>query len=389
MTATALTRRPRSGSPTRSRRRVAAAIAWRLFPLAIPLVDLDIRLARAESIAQAEAIAASRRSRRAMRARAARFAHDESAQNYVELEGGGKSAFAALVAGDVYSPYWWEVRLFAPGEPTEATVRFRPDGAPIGFARRLPETFVPADPAGLALDRSCGAGARRARARADWGVDFGAYRLLEATQQTRTTGRVDHAFVYERTRRAHLADSRFRLRLAVAGNVLTEVTPFVYVPESFDRRFRELRSANNAIAGAASIAAARPLRHRRLRVRRAVARAQALAAVAARGGGGFAVGALLGATIARGRADRVVRLRHRAVGRRPSGCARSARRPAITFAGGLAAGRSSSWRPRACRGARFRRIRSSGACGRARPRRRGRCSAARSAAICSCRSRSR
>ncbi len=61
--------------------------------------------------------------------------------------------FAALVAGDVYSPYRWEVRLFAPGETAEAVVRFRPDGAPIGFALKLPETFVPADPAALALDR--------------------------------------------------------------------------------------------------------------------------------------------------------------------------------------------------------------------------------------------
>ena len=250
----ALTRRPAFWFAYAAAAAVALAVAWQLFPLAIPLVELDIRLPRAEAIAKAEAIA-TRLALAPVDARAAvRFAHDETAQNYVELEGGGKSVFAALVAGDVYSPYRWEVRLFAPGETAEAVVRLRPDGEPIGFTRRVPETFVPEDPAALALDRSAAQALAERGARDDWDVDFGAYRLLEATEQTRTTGRVDHSFVYERTA-GNLGDARFRLRLAVAGNVLTEVAPFVFVPESFERRFRELRSANNAIAGAASVAA--------------------------------------------------------------------------------------------------------------------------------------
>jgi len=250
----ALTRRPAFWFAYAAAAAVALAVAWQLFPLAIPLVELDIRLPRAEAIAKAETIA-TRLALAPVDARAAvRFAHDETAQNYVELEGGGKSVFAALVAGDVYSPYRWEVRLFAPGETAEAVVRLRPDGEPIGFTRRVPETFVPEDPVALALDRSAAQALAERGAREDWDVDFGAYRLLEATEQTRTTGRVDHSFVYERTA-GNLGDARFRLRLAVAGNVLTEVAPFVFVPESFERRFRELRSANNAIAGAASVAA--------------------------------------------------------------------------------------------------------------------------------------
>ncbi len=39
------------------------------------------------------------------------------------------------------------------------------------------------------------------------------------------------------------------------GDELTKVLPFVHVPEAFERRFQELRSANNAIASIASIAA--------------------------------------------------------------------------------------------------------------------------------------
>jgi hypothetical protein len=255
MAPAALTRRPAFWAAYVVVAATALAVAWRLFPLAIPAVHLDIKLGRADAIAKAREIAEREPLLPGELRAAAQFTHDEAVQNYVELEGGGKPAFAALVAGDVYSPYRWEVRLFAPGETTEETVRFRPDGALIGFTLRLPETFVPANRADRALDRAAAQALAERVAHDAWGVDFGAYRLLEATEQTRTSGRVDHAFVYERTG-GHLGDSRFRLRVSVAGNVLAEVAPFVFIPESFERRFSEMRSANNAIAGAATVAAA-------------------------------------------------------------------------------------------------------------------------------------
>ena len=228
---------------------IALVIAARLFPLAIPLVNLDIKLGRTEAIAKAQALAA-RLALAAPEARvAARFDHDGSAQNYIELEGGGRAAFAELTRGDVYAPYWWEVRLFNLGAIDETYIRFKPDGTPNGFARRLAETYV-RDPATKALDAATARTLAEQRARADWGVDFSRYRFLEQAQQTQPNGRVDHSFVYERPE--HLGDARVRLRLTVSGDELTAVAPFVFVPESFDRRYRELRSANNVIAGVAS-----------------------------------------------------------------------------------------------------------------------------------------
>jgi hypothetical protein len=232
----------------------ALAIAWRLFPLAIPLVSLDIKLARDDAIALAAERAGKLDLAPPGARTAARFAHDQALQNYVELEGGGKAAFAALVAGNDYAPYWWEVRLFAPGEVTESVIRFRPDGGTNGFSLKLAETWVPADPSGLALPADAARRLAEERARADWGIDLAAWTPLEQTSQARTTGRVDHAFVYER-KAAALGEARIRLRLALAGDRLTEVAPFAHVPESFQRRFDELRSANNTIAGVASLAA--------------------------------------------------------------------------------------------------------------------------------------
>ena len=78
---------------------MALGVAWRLFPLAIPLVNLDITLSRADAVARAEAVAGELRLAPVDARSAARFAHDSATQNYVELEGGGKSAFGAAGEG--------------------------------------------------------------------------------------------------------------------------------------------------------------------------------------------------------------------------------------------------------------------------------------------------
>jgi len=229
----------------------ALFIAARLFPLAIPVVNLDITQSRGEALARAQSLAAERGlPPRAIAA--ARFDHDGLAQNYVELEGGGKLAFAALTSGKLYSPYWWEVRRFTPGEIEEDTLRFRPDGAPLGFSRTIAESYVH-DAASKALARDAARALAEARAQADWGVDLSHYALIQQSQETRQTGRVDHEFVYERPEK--LGDATIRLRLVVAGDELVGVAPYVKVPERFQRRFEELRSVNNLIANVASVAA--------------------------------------------------------------------------------------------------------------------------------------
>lgn len=231
---------------------VALVIAARLFPLAIPIVNLDVKTSRVEAIAAARTLATKLRLAPAGARVAARFAHDGTTQNYIELEGGGKSAFAELTRGERYAPYWWEVRLFTLGAIDETVIRLKPDGTPDGFARRLPETYV-RDAATKALDATSARKLAETRARDDWGIDLAAYRLLEQSQQTQVSGRVDHSFTYERPE--PLGEARIRLLLGVAGDELVGVAPFVHIPESFARRYEELRSANNLIASLATISA--------------------------------------------------------------------------------------------------------------------------------------
>jgi hypothetical protein len=229
-----------------------AAAAW-LFPAAIPIVNLDVTTSRSEAIARARTLA-QRLSLAPAGARvAARFGHDATTQNYVELEGGGKRAFAELTRGDRYSPYWWEVRLFTLGAIDETTVKLAPDGRPLGFTRRVPENYVH-DATRKALDAGAARRLAEAQATQDFGIDLRAYRFLESSQQTQLSGRVDHTFTYERPE--PLGEARIRLLLGVAGDELVAVAPFVHVPESFGRRYEELRSANDLIANLATLSAA-------------------------------------------------------------------------------------------------------------------------------------
>ena len=116
----------------------------------------------------------------------------------------------------------------------------------------MAETHV-RDAATMALAPEAALELARSRAAQDWRVDFAPYKLLDQSQQTKPSGRVDHKFVFERSEA--LGEARIRLQLVVTGDELTQVLPFVHVPESFERRFAELRSTNTAIAGIASVSA--------------------------------------------------------------------------------------------------------------------------------------
>jgi Type II CAAX prenyl endopeptidase Rce1-like len=229
---------------------VSAVFAWRFFPQALPLISLDVKMTRDDAVDRAGALAGKLDLAPGDARRAALFTHDGATQNFVELDAGGKPRFAELLAGDVYAPYWWEVRLFKPGETAEARMRFRPDGSPYGFQLKVPE----AQP-GAALDEIAARAIAETRAREDWAIDFAPYKLIEHSDVRRSGGRVDHAFVYEREHET-LGDGRFRLRLGVAGDRLSDVSHYVFVPEAFNLRFQEMRSDNETIAKVASLSAA-------------------------------------------------------------------------------------------------------------------------------------
>ncbi len=219
----------------------AAFVGFRYFPQAFSIVALDITMDRDRALEGARAIMARDRLGPSGYRQAASFALDDQAQTFVELEGGGKDAFTNMMRSGLYSAYTWRVRQFQEGETNETTIRFTADGSPYGFVEKLRE-----DAPGAALD---GAAARQIGERdasARWNIDFSRYVLVEQGQERRQGGRVDHTLTYERPSPT-LNEGRYRLRVVVSGDRLTEVARFIKIPEAFTRRYESMRAANEAI----------------------------------------------------------------------------------------------------------------------------------------------
>ncbi len=78
-------------------------------------------------------------------------------------------------------------------------------------------------------------------------MDLARYARAETSKELRPNGRADHTFVYERPD-LRAGEGRYRLRLVVSGDRLTELTHFLRVPEAFAREYESMRSANEGIA---------------------------------------------------------------------------------------------------------------------------------------------
>ena len=229
----------------------SATFAIRNFSKALPIVSLDLRMDRSQALRSARALASrSHWGPESGFRQAASFGVDDTVQTFVELEGGGKEAFTQMIKQGLYAAYTWRVRHFKEGETHETLIRFTPAGEPYGFRERLRET----DP-GPSLPESDARRIAEHQAAEQWHVDLAAYKPAESSKEVRPSGRTDHTFVYERVAEKVKA-GRYRLRLVVSGDRLTELTHFLKVPEAFARRYEEMRSANNAIAFGAVAAVA-------------------------------------------------------------------------------------------------------------------------------------
>jgi Type II CAAX prenyl endopeptidase Rce1-like len=224
-----------------------ATAAW-LFPRALPIVALqqsltrDVALARADSFFRAHSLAPTG-------ARTAvRFEGNDSLRTFVELAGGGHDSLNALVRGEDVAPFTWSVRAFVPGDPREARVQFAPDGRIIGFERKLAEA-----------DRrpavSADSGQRLAEVALDTWIHDRAdrWKLVTASYETKkTSGRIDRTYTFERVDR-RIGGAPIRTEVAVAGDTPARIRSYVEIPESFRRRYAEMRSWNELIALVATL----------------------------------------------------------------------------------------------------------------------------------------
>ncbi len=229
---------------------ICTYLAVHFYPKAFPMVNLDIKMDRQSALKRANEIAIRNHWEPAKFRQAISFDVDEEAQNFIELTEGGNAAFSRVLKSGLYSFYTWRVRHFAENRTGETEIQFTPRGQFYGFDEKLPETLP-----GPALSITQALSIAEASAIQDWGVPLKEFKLVEKSHEIRSSHRVDHTFIYERPN-DQLGEGRYRLKLVVSGNRLTTIENFIKIPETFSRRYAEMRSANNTISSVASIAMA-------------------------------------------------------------------------------------------------------------------------------------
>lgn len=223
------------------------AFAFHFFPKAFPIIHLDITMDREQALEKADSIAQIHQYGPINYQNAVLFHTDSTVQTFIELEAGGKDAFVSMMENKLYMPYTWNVRHFKEFDKNETTIKFTPDGKPYGFIETISE-----NDAGAQLTEKAARLIAENNAQEYWNVDFTHYAVVEASQKIQPSNRIDHTFVYERTD-ATIGEGFYRLKIHVSGDKVTEITHSVKVPETFLRRYAEMRSANNTIAWAATI----------------------------------------------------------------------------------------------------------------------------------------
>src|SRR5258705_11350490 len=110
----------------------AAAFTLRNFSTAFPLVSIDLKMDRADALRTARELAHRNTWPPAGFDQAADFNGDQEAQNFIELEGGGKQELSRIVKEKIFALYTWRGRHLKKGAPHKKLVRFTPDGTHSG-----------------------------------------------------------------------------------------------------------------------------------------------------------------------------------------------------------------------------------------------------------------
>lgn len=221
----------------------AVATALALFPRAFPAVALENQLTAVTAVARADSFLAAHDLAPAATRRVVLFRASDSLLTYVDLAAGGTDSVNALVRGRDAAPFLWTVRAYEPADVHEATVDLAPDGRVLGFRRKLAEADV---------RPNIGADSAESLARtviARWlGDTTDRWTRTASSYETRKTSeREDRTFTFERTDRT-IGEATLRLDIVIGGDTPIEARPYAYVPESFSRRYGEMRSANNLLS---------------------------------------------------------------------------------------------------------------------------------------------
>ena len=223
--------------------------ATHFYPKAFPLVDLKIKMDRQTALSKAQDLARSQHWGPENFSQTAEFSLDRETQTYAELTDKGHSTFSQLLQEKFYSPYTWRVRHFQEGSPHETYIQFTPAGDFYSFNEIIPENQT-----GPALSQEEALNIAKNSVQKLWPFPFEDYPLTEKSFITQPNHRVDHFFTFENPHRTLGEEGKYRILLTVRGDRLSGIQSMIKIPESFSRKYAEMRSANQTITSVASVA---------------------------------------------------------------------------------------------------------------------------------------
>lgn len=227
---------------------LCAFFAANYFSVAMPAVQIEIRMDRELALEKSHQMAQKLQLERKDTREVAYFSTDTLLQSYIELQPDGKSKYQELLAAKKIAPYQWLVRQFSEGNAAESVFYFTPDGSPYGFSAFLPESDK-----GAALDKATAKKIAEESAIKLWDIDFKHYVLAEESSEVKISGRVDHVFVYERDD-LRIFDAPVRLSLQISGDKFSGLGHSVQIPDAFKRQYQDMRTGNYYVSLAGSIA---------------------------------------------------------------------------------------------------------------------------------------
>ncbi len=217
-----------------------AFTSYYFFGNAFPIINLNLTMNRQEAIEKAALIAKQFNLGPEAPHIGASFSTDHLVKTFVELKAGGKETLTQMIETQLYQPFTWQVRHFKEYEKNESFIFFTPDGHPYGFTYEISERTE-----GAQLTEAEALTLAKSIITADpWHISLDHYALVESSFEKKISGRVDHYFTFERTDTVLGKDGYYRLLVTVGGDQVTQIKPTVKVPDTFDRYYLEMRSAN-------------------------------------------------------------------------------------------------------------------------------------------------
>lgn len=209
-------------------------VVFRWFGTAFPEASIDFRYDRKSSTPIAERVLRGQHVDLSRLKHTTVFDEDDSAKIFLERSLGlGKAN--ALMKGAVHL-WYWQHRWFRPSQEEEYRVDIAPSGEVVTYARKIPEAR--AIPSGSVADaRTIAETFLR-----DCAVNIADLQLVAQSERT-LPKRAERIFTWD-SRTLHPAGAPYRFTVTVDGNVVTNYSQHVQVPDAWRRGYSELRSKN-------------------------------------------------------------------------------------------------------------------------------------------------